>query len=106
TTLQDCYSVGKPRYRTYREMADRILSAVRAGAQVCAAFYGHPGVFVRPSHDAIRRAPREGFPARMLPGVSAEDCLVADLGVNPGEIGSQSFEATDFLGYRRRFDSS
>jgi uncharacterized protein YabN with tetrapyrrole methylase and pyrophosphatase domain len=106
TTLEDCYNEGKSRFKTYREMADRILAAVRAGLQVCAAFYGHPGVFVRPSHDAIRRARREGFPARMLPGVSAEDCLFADLGMNPGEEGCQSFEATDFLACRRRFDPS
>ena len=104
STLQDCYAEGKPRDRTYREMSDRILSAVRAGRQVCAVFYGHPGVFVQPSHDAIRRARREGFSARMLPGVSAEACLFADLGVDPGEVGCQSFEATDFLASRRRFD--
>jgi len=45
----------------------------------------------------VRRAREEGFEARMLPGVSAEDCLVADLGVDPGERGWQSWEATDFL---------
>ena len=64
-------------------MAEAILEPVRAGKRVCAAFYGHPGVFVLPSHDAISRARAEGFEATMLPGVSAEDCLVADLGVDP-----------------------
>jgi uncharacterized protein YabN with tetrapyrrole methylase and pyrophosphatase domain len=103
-SLADCYKEGKHRAHTYREMADRILAAVRAGKDVCAVFYGHPGVFVRPSHDAIRRARREGFRATMLPGVSADGCLFADLGVNPGPAGCQSFEATDFLVYRRRFD--
>ena len=33
----------------------------------------------------------------MLPAVSAEDCLVADLGVDPGERGWQSWEATELL---------
>lgn len=106
TTLIDCYAEGKPRRKSYDEMTDRIVSAVRAGQNVCAVFYGHPGVFASPPHRAIRRARREGFPARMLPGVSAEDCLFADLGVDPGQQGCQSFEATDFLAYRRRFDSS
>jgi uncharacterized protein YabN with tetrapyrrole methylase and pyrophosphatase domain len=105
-TLEDCYAEGKPRHKTYKEMTDRIVSAVRAGLQVCAAFYGHPGVFVTPSHAAIRRVRRDGFPARMLPGISAEDCLFADLGVDPGVNGCQSFEATDFLACRRRFDPS
>jgi hypothetical protein len=40
----------------------------------------------------------------MLPGISAEDCLFADLGVDPGRNGCQGFGATNFLVYRRRFD--
>jgi hypothetical protein len=42
----------------------------------------------------------------MLPGVSAEDCLFADLGVDPGQLGCQSYEATDFLIRRRVADPS
>jgi hypothetical protein len=103
-TLADAYRDGAPRLDAYREMADRILAAVRAGGAVCVAFYGHPGIFVRPGHEAVRRAAAEGYPARMVPGVSAEDWLFADLGVDPADRGCQSFEATDFLLYRRRFD--
>ncbi|HYS24854.1 MAG TPA: SAM-dependent methyltransferase [Vicinamibacterales bacterium] len=103
-TLRDCYAAGKSRLDSYSEMVERMLAAVRTGASVCAAFYGHPGVFVNPGHEAIRRARREGFQARMLPGISAEDCLFADLGVDPVDSGCQSYEATDFLAYRRRID--
>jgi hypothetical protein len=106
TSLQDCYVEGRPREKTYKEMADRIVTEVRAGQHVCAAFYGHPGVFVDPAHAAIRRLRRDGFPARMLPGISAQDCLFADLGVDPAESGFQSFEATDFLACHRKFDPS
>jgi len=105
-SLQDCYAVGKHRYDTYREMVERMLAPVRKGKRVVAAFYGHPGVFVYPSHEAIRRARKEGFAARMLPGISAEDCLFADLGIDPALYGCQSFEATDFLIHRRKFDPS
>lgn len=104
-SLDDAYAPGRPRERTYAEMVDRMLAPVREGKRVCAAFYGHPGVFVDPSHEAIRRARAEGYRARMLPGISAEDCLFADLGLDPGEIGCQSFEATDFLAHRRRYDA-
>ena len=103
-SLRDCYRPGRPRRASYAEMTRRIVAPVREGLRVCAAFYGHPGVFVAPSHDAIRRARREGFPARMLPGISAEDCLFADLGIDPASAGCQSFEATDFLAARRTFD--
>jgi uncharacterized protein YabN with tetrapyrrole methylase and pyrophosphatase domain len=102
--LIQLYEVGKKRIETYEEMVGRILYYVRAGDSVCAAFYGHPGVFVYPSHKAIRDARAEGYQAVMLPGISAEDCLFADLGIDPGSSGCQSFEATDFLVYSRRFD--
>lgn len=92
------------RRETYRQMVERILAEVRLGLNVCAVFYGHPGVFADPAHEAIRQARREGFRAQMLPGISAEDCLFADLGLDPGKNGCQSFEATDFLIRRRKFD--
>ena len=92
------------RRETYREMVDRILLEVRQGLNVCAVFYGHPGVFTYPTHEAIKQARREGFRAQMLPGISAEDCLFADLGLDPGCHGCQSFEATDFLIRHRKFD--
>jgi hypothetical protein len=103
-SLVDSYQPGRPRHETYEEMVERMLAPVRLGKRVCAAFYGHPGVFVTPAHEAIRRARAEGHRAEMLPGISAEDALVADLGFDPGTGGCQSFEATDFLVRRRRFD--
>lgn len=104
--LYNSYAPGKDRSQTYSEMVDRLLTPVRAGLWVCAAFYGHPGVFATPPHTAIRVARAEGFRARMLPGISAEDCLFADLGLDPANHGCQSFEATDFLLRQRRFDPS
>ncbi len=96
---------GRSRRREmYRAMTTRLLELLGQGERVCAVFYGHPGVFADPAHEAIREARRMGFEARMLPGVSAEDCLFADLGVDPGKHGFQSYEVTDFLIHRRRFD--
>lgn len=103
-SLSDTYAAGRSRVDSYREMAERICSRVRAGVRVCACFYGHPGVFVQASHAAIRSLKRTGHAARMLPGISADACLFADLGVNPGDRGLQSFEATDLLLHRRRLD--
>lgn len=103
-TLGDLYAKGKPRIVTYGEMVERILTAVREGLRVCAAFYGHPGVFVHASHKSISLARAEGYEAQMLPGISAEDCLFADLGIDPAKYGCLSYEATDFLVNRRVFD--
>lgn len=40
----------------------------------------------------------------MLPAISFEDCLFADLGVDPGRDGRLLYEATDFLIRPRVFD--
>jgi precorrin-6B methylase 1 len=100
----DCDVEGKSRRDTYRRMADTILYQVRAGKTVCAAFYGHPGIFACISHIAIKDARAEGYSAEMLPGISAEDCLVADLGLDPGRTGMQSMETTQFMIYQRKID--
>lgn len=103
-SLQPYYAEGKARRETYREMVAAILAEVRVGRRVCAAFYGHPGVFAKVPHDAIAHAQSEGFEATMEPGISAEDCLYADLGIDPGRFGCQHYEASQFLFYRRRID--
>jgi len=105
-SMTKMYADGKPRIDTYNEMVEYTLGCVRAGLMTCMACYGHPGVFVYPSHESIRRARAEGFSARMLPGISSEDCLFADLGIDPGIYGCQSYEATDFLLNSRAIDPS
>ena len=105
-SLAGYYEEGQPRIYAYQAMIEHILGCVRAGDRTVGAFYGHPGVFAYPSHESIRRARSEGYSARMLPGISSEDCLFADLGVDPGVSGCQSYEATDFLMNAPIIDSS
>jgi uncharacterized protein YabN with tetrapyrrole methylase and pyrophosphatase domain len=105
-SLQPFYGEGKSRLKTYREMVEAILSEVRAGKRVCAVFYGHPGVFAWAPHKAIEQARAEGYDAHMEPGISSEDCLYADLGIDPGARGCQHYEATQFMLYRRVVDPS
>ena len=105
-SLQSLYREGVSRLETYRGMVRVMLDEVRAGKRVCGAFYGHPGVFAWPPHEAIRQAKREGFHAHMEPGVSAEDCLYADLGIDPATYGCQHYEATQFMLFERRIDLS
>lgn len=105
SSLQGFYKLGKNRRDSYEEMVEVILSRVQAGVDLCVVFYGHPGVFVYPSHEAIRRAEAVGIPSKMLPAISAEDCLFAELGLDPGVQGCQSYEATDFMIRPRNFDT-
>jgi uncharacterized protein YabN with tetrapyrrole methylase and pyrophosphatase domain len=104
-SLKRHYDVGLDRAATYEAMVEAMLQPAREGRRVAAAFYGHPGVYVTPSHAALRRARAEGIPARMLPAVSAEDCLFADLGLDPGRTGCQSYDASHFLRRRPPLDT-
>ena len=103
-SLQPYYREGKSRLQTYREWVELMMAEVRAGKRVCGVFYGHPGVFAWSPHKAVAVARAEGFPAHMEPGVSAEDCLYADLGIDPGRFGCQHFEASQLLLFERRID--
>jgi precorrin-6B methylase 1 len=105
-SLQPYYREGKVRLDSYREMVEAMLVEVRAGRRVCGVFYGHPGVFALVPHKAIAGARAEGFEAHMEPGISAEDCLYADLGIDPGTYGCAHFEASQFMFYQRRIDPS
>ena len=105
-SLQPLYEEGKSRRVTYTEMNERIMNEVRLGKTVCGAFYGHPGVFALTPHETIKMARDEGFKAHMEPGVSAEDCLYADLGIDPGTLGCAHFEVNNFIFNRTKFDPS
>ncbi|MGQ4617407.1 SAM-dependent methyltransferase [Nocardia sp. R7R-8] len=95
--LDRFYVVGGERLVAYEKMITEIVDYVRGGLKVCVSFEGHPGIFVYVSHESIRRLRKEGFRARMIPGISTQSALFCDLLFDPGECGCQSFDATDFL---------
>lgn len=105
-SLQEFYQEGKNRNLSYNEMVEAMLAEVRAGKKVVGAFYGHPGVFACVPHRAITKAQQEGYLAHMEAGISAEDCLIADLGIDPGKVGCQQYEASQFMFYKRQIDPS
>jgi precorrin-6B methylase 1 len=96
-SLHGLYREGKDRLTTYGEMVEAMLGPARSGHDVCAAFYGHPGVFVYPARVAMDRAREDGLRVRMFPGISSLDCLFADLGLDPAVSGCQIYHATDFV---------
>jgi uncharacterized protein YabN with tetrapyrrole methylase and pyrophosphatase domain len=105
-SLHTLYQLGRKRDEAYDAMTNEILRYVRRGLDVCAAFYGHPAVFVTPTGELLRRASAEGFRVRLLAGISADACLFADLGIDPSRSGCQSYDATEFLVHRHRVDPS
>jgi hypothetical protein len=104
-SLHDCYQEGRDGVTASEEMVERILAPLRLGLTVCAAFSGHPGIFMHVPHECLRRARSEGIGARLLPGVSAVDCLLASLEIDSASAGCQLFEATEFLLRPKTFDT-
>lgn len=104
--LYTLYDDNKVRYHTYMQMTEAMLYYLREGKKVAAVFYGHPGVFVLSTHRAVAIARREGLHAEMRPGVSALDCLCADVGIDPSSPGMVTYEATDMLMRLRKPDTS
>ncbi|WP_018623307.1 SAM-dependent methyltransferase [Kangiella aquimarina] len=103
-SLQNLYSEDRSRKETYKDMVSAIVNEVKSGKKVVGAFYGHPGVFAWAPHEAIRQLQALGYDAFMEPGISAEDCLFADLGIDPGASGCQGYETTQFLFYKHDLD--
>lgn len=105
-SLQPYYEEGVSRLTSYQNMIDAIMTEVRAGKNVVGAFYGHPGVFAMVPHKVVAMAKEEGHFSHMEPGISAEDCLISDLGIDPGRLGCQQYEASQFMFYKRQIDPS
>lgn len=105
-SLQPFYQGRYSRKETYAQMIEAILEQVRLGKNVCGAFYGHPGVFALAPRKAIKQAKEEGYTTYMEPGISAEACLYADLGLDPGATGCQQFETNQFMFYNRQVDTA
>jgi precorrin-2 methylase len=95
--LFQMYGEGKNRRQTYIQVAELMLSELREGRNVAGIFHGHAGFFVMAARRAVAIARAEGFAARILPGVSSVDCLIAELGIDPGVAGMQIVKAGSVL---------
>lgn len=104
--LATIYFSQSNRADAYRLISKEILLILECYDFVCVVFYGHPTVFARPGLDAIKKAKEIGVETKILPAVSAEDCLFADLEIDPGDCGCYSVEATDLLVFQRCPDIS
>lgn len=100
--LNRFYIEGISREKTYEQMTKCVVDSVLGGASVCLVFFGHPGFIVRSSHDAMRILKAKKYPAKMLPGISSLDCMIADLGINTAESGMQVYTASKMLVYDQK----
>lgn len=105
-SLDEIYNRSSLRAENYSDIVLRIVSALEKYKTVCFIVYGHPLVLSNSALKVAQYAKDKGINLQINPAISAEDCLFADLMIDPGTVGCQSFEATDFLLYKRNYDSS
>lgn len=105
-SLHDCYRPGESGVAASNAMVERLLQPLSESSTVCAAFYGHPAIGMHTTHEVARRAREMGVRVRMHPGISFEDCMIADLGTDPGQTGRMMYEATDFVLRPRPLDTA
>jgi glycosyltransferase involved in cell wall biosynthesis len=86
----------------HEAIADEVLLEARLRPPVMMAVYGHPRVLVRPTSLIIARASGAGLSVKVLPGISAIDTILVDLGIDPGEHGLQIVEMRRLLARPRQ----
>lgn len=94
------YVEGVERLKAYDIMSAMVLDAALNHPPVTLALYGHPLVFAYPPFQILQAAPLLGLCVRIIPGISAMDCLFVDLKLDPSH-GLQVYEATDLVLRRR-----
>ena len=99
--FETSYAEDGPRLSAYHHMAARVLDAAMDHPPVTFAMHGHPIVGAYAPFLIRDMAGLLGLEARVLPGISAMDCLFAELMVDPCVGGMQMYEATDLLLRRR-----
>jgi len=102
--LDHVYHAYPDRRAAYHAITQTILDELQDDITVCVVIYGHPCVFSKPGLDAVRTAKTQGCNTKILPGISAADCLFADLLIDPGDQGCQMFDASDFLFNHKTID--
>jgi uncharacterized protein YabN with tetrapyrrole methylase and pyrophosphatase domain len=103
--FETSYSEGGHRLKAYHQMAASVLAAALEHQPVCFALQGHPVVGATAPALVKRLAPLLDLEVVVLPGISAMDCIFAELMLDPVVEGLQNYEATDLLLRRRQLQN-
>ena len=102
------YFSGNSRKSVYKQIEDKVVKYCLEYSSTCFITYGHP-FFLSNSALSIAKHVKttyEDTDIVVMPGISSLDCLFCDLMLDPGDLGIQAFETTDFLLFERDFVTS
>ena len=78
-SLEDIYFSCEKRIKSYGLITNKILRELNRHSFLCIVIYGHPTIFSKPGLDAINLVKGSDVETLILPAISSEDCLFADL---------------------------
>lgn len=104
-SLESVYFEYSLREYSYENIAKTIHNELEKVNSLCVVIYGHPCVFATPGLLALCNLD-ESIKTIVCPGISAQDCLYADLRFDPACGGVQTLDATDYLLYDKLIDKS
>ena len=107
-SLDDIYFSTRKRIEAYKKISEFVCEQLDVYDRVCFVLYGHPTTFAEPGLAAATSVgkTRTDTEVIILPGVSALDCLLCDLRLDPSVRGCFSVEANELLLYNKRLDKS
>jgi tetrapyrrole methylase family protein/MazG family protein len=105
-SLDSIYFDHDLRINSYNAITNYIIKRLKEEKNICVVLYGHPAVHAKPAIDAVKAALDSGYNAKLLPGISAEACLFADLLIDPATHGCLSYDATELLIHDRIIDNN
>jgi precorrin-6B methylase 1 len=95
--FESSYEESGCRLGSYDQMAARVIASALEHPPVTFAMSGHPTVGAEAPFLIQALAKSLGLNVSVQPGISAMDCLFAELMIDPCQSGVQMFEATDLL---------
>jgi tetrapyrrole methylase family protein/MazG family protein len=81
-SLNPIYFSYPQRDQSYKKITETVISSFNDFDNVCLVFYGHPILLADSVNSIIKEAKTLDINVQVLPGISAFDCLLADLEIN------------------------
>ncbi|HAT1596724.1 TPA: methylase [Legionella pneumophila] len=103
-SLDSIYFSETDRQFAYDKIKNKILDELCIYDFITVVIYGHPTIFADPGLQAVIEAQKQSIETLILPGISIENCLYADLRIDPGQFGCLHVEATELLLYDKIID--
>ena len=103
--LDDLYFSTDRRADNYAAIEAKLIQSLDEYNSVTFLCYGHPTVFAESGLKVAKQLEGRGdVKVNILPGISALDCLFADLKVDPGHCGMVTYEVHDLLVYSKAIE--